>query len=177
MIHRNAERRSLLFHFLLSWKSWTMYLLTSVLWLFSLSYLATAATTAHWVEWQRIQRLRLVRSTAHSFACSALLARSAALIRSLARSLNHSGPHGREVFVHRTNASISYNLNPLCNVGCSFFYLQVESVGGEGVELFSRIWPEPEEHLKTNCKNSISNYSLCFMDNHTKCTGFIKNAN
>ena len=55
--------------------------------------------------------------TAHSFACSALLAslaRSAALIRSLARSLTHSGAHGEEVFVYELNASISYHLRPLC---------------------------------------------------------------
>ena len=54
--------------------------------------------------------------TAHSFACSellALLARFTALIRSLARSLAHSGAHGKEVFVYELNASISYHLNPL----------------------------------------------------------------
>ena len=42
-------------------------------------------------------------------------ARSAALIRSLARSLTRSGAHGKEVFVYELNASISYNLGPLCD--------------------------------------------------------------
>ena len=59
--------------------------------------------------------------TAHSFACSALLAllaRSTALIRSLARSLAHSGAHGKEVLVYELNASISYSFNPLhCAMG------------------------------------------------------------
>ena len=55
--------------------------------------------------------------TAHSFACSALLAslaRSAALIRSLARSLTRSRAHGKAVFVYEMNASISSHFNPLC---------------------------------------------------------------
>ena len=55
--------------------------------------------------------------TAHSFACSALLAtlaRSAALICSLAGSLTRSGAHGTEVYVHELNVSISYLFNPLC---------------------------------------------------------------
>ena len=55
--------------------------------------------------------------TAHSFACSTLLASiacSAALIRSLARSLALSRAHGKEVFIYELNASISYLLNPLC---------------------------------------------------------------
>ena len=50
--------------------------------------------------------------TAYSFACSALLAtlaRSAALICSLARSLTHSRGHGKEVFVYELNAPISYH--------------------------------------------------------------------
>ena len=45
--------------------------------------------------------------TAHSFACSPLLAslaRSAALIRSLARSLTRSRAHGKEIFVHELKA-------------------------------------------------------------------------
>ena len=48
-----------------------------------------------------------------SFACSALLAslaRSAVLIRLLARSL----AHGKAVFVIEINVSISYNFNSLC---------------------------------------------------------------
>ena len=54
---------------------------------------------------------------AHSFACSALLAslaRSAALIRSLALSLTRSRAHGKVVYVFEMNASISYSFNPLC---------------------------------------------------------------
>ena len=56
---------------------------------------------------------------AHSFACSVrlvLLARSAALIRSLARLLTHtglSGPHGKEIYnVLELNASFSYHFCP-----------------------------------------------------------------
>ena len=81
---------------------------------------------AHWVErlWNRRVEYWAIRSsvcsitrTAHSFACSALLAslaRSAALIRSLARSLSHSGAHGKATYVYEFNASISYSFNPLC---------------------------------------------------------------
>jgi len=79
---------------------------------------------AQWVEWLWNRRVDnwVIRSsfrsfarTAHSFACSALLAtlvRFAALIRSLARSLTHSGAHGKEVY--ELNVSISYSFNPLC---------------------------------------------------------------
>ena len=55
--------------------------------------------------------------TAYSFTCSALLTllvRSATLIRSLARSLAHSGAHGKVIRVYGMNASISYSLKPLC---------------------------------------------------------------
>ena len=58
---------------------------------------------------------RSLARAAHTFACSALLAslaRSAALIRSLARSLTHSGAHGKEVHVYELNASISCNFGP-----------------------------------------------------------------
>merc|ERR1712002_165326 len=80
---------------------------------------------AQWVQMIRNRRVEYwairssVRSfarTAHSFACSALLAslaRSAALIRSLARSLTHSGAHGKVVHVYELNASISYSFSPL----------------------------------------------------------------
>ena len=53
--------------------------------------------------------LHLFARTAHSFACSALLA---ALIRSVARSLTRSRAHGKDVY--EVNASISYSFNPLC---------------------------------------------------------------
>ena len=36
------------------------------------------------------------------------------LPRSLVRSLTHSGAHGKGVFVHGMNASISYSFDPLC---------------------------------------------------------------
>ena len=58
--------------------------------------------------------------TTHSFACAALLAsltRSAALICSLARSLTHSLAHGKEIYVKKLNASISFSFNPLCGGG------------------------------------------------------------
>ena len=58
--------------------------------------------------------------TAHSFACAALLASlkySAALICSLARSLTHSRAHGKEIYVKKLNASISFSFNPLCGGG------------------------------------------------------------
>ena len=54
---------------------------------------------------------------AHSIACSSLLAlleRSAVLIPLLASSLTRFQAHEKEVFVYEMNASISYNLNPLC---------------------------------------------------------------
>ena len=72
---------------------------------------------------RRVQGHSLLRSlvrshgrTAHSFAYSALLAplaRSAALIRSLARSLTYSGVHEKEFFVYEPNASITYDFNPV----------------------------------------------------------------
>ena len=46
-------------------------------------------------------------------ALLALLARSAALIRSLARPITRTRDHGKEVFVHDFNASISCSFNPL----------------------------------------------------------------
>ena len=55
----------------------------------------------------------LARSLAlltHLLALHASLARFAALIRSLTRS----GAHGKEIYVHEMNASISYIFNPLC---------------------------------------------------------------
>ena len=61
--------------------------------------------------------VRSFARTAHSFACSALLAslaRSAALIHSLAGSLTHSGAHGEKVYVYRLNTLISCSLRPLC---------------------------------------------------------------
>jgi len=72
----------------------------------------------HVVKYRAIySSVRLFARTAHSFACSALLtllARSAALIRSLARSLTHSGAHGLVINVYELNASISYSFSPLC---------------------------------------------------------------
>ena len=65
----------------------------------------------------------MLARTALSFAFPALLAllaRSAALVRSLTRS----GAHGEEVYVYGMNASISYNFNPLCG--------GVSSGGGNG---------------------------------------------
>ena len=55
--------------------------------------------------------------TAHSFACStlvSLLVCSVVLICSLTCSLTRFQAHGKEVFVHEINASISYSFNPLC---------------------------------------------------------------
>ena len=80
---------------------------------------------AQWAEWIWNRRIgywairssaRSFARTAHSFDCSALLApltRSAALIRSFARSLTHSIPKLKEVSDHEMNASIWYRLNPL----------------------------------------------------------------
>ena len=68
-------------------------------------------------QWAIRSSIRLFARTAHSFACCALLASlasSAALIRSLARSLAHFKAHGKETFVYKLNASISYSFNPLC---------------------------------------------------------------
>ena len=36
-------------------------------------------------------------------------------VRSLARSLTHSGAHGKETYVFELNALISYCFNPLCD--------------------------------------------------------------
>ena len=44
-----------------------------------------------------------------------MLARCAALIWSLARSLTHSGAYGREYYVYELNALISYSFNPYCD--------------------------------------------------------------
>ena len=35
-------------------------------------------------------------------------------VRSLARSLPHSGVHGKEIYIDELNASISYSFNPPC---------------------------------------------------------------
>ena len=71
--------------------------------------------------------------TAHSFACSALLAslaRTAALICSLARSITHSGAHRKEVvfyFAKCVNYSISCHCNQLCDRS-SFRHTSVEII-------------------------------------------------
>ena len=60
--------------------------------------------------WATRSSARSFARTAHSFACSALLAslaRSTALIPSLARSLTRSGAHGNEIYIYELNASIS----------------------------------------------------------------------
>ena len=61
-------------------------------------------------------KIHAIRSSAHSFACTAYsfarfallasLARSAALIRLLARSLTCSGAHGKVMYVYELDASI-----------------------------------------------------------------------
>ena len=82
--------------------------------------------------------------TAHSFACSALLAslaRSAALIRSLARSLAHSGAHGKAIYVYGMNASISYNLKPLCNPRAFFPFPEFSSQSRRNFQRASDFWP------------------------------------
>ena len=70
-----------------------------------------------WVEWLWNRRVEYwaisssVRSfarTAHSFARSALLA-----FYSFARSLTHAGAQGKDIYVYKLNASISYSFNPL----------------------------------------------------------------
>ena len=65
--------------------------------------------------------LSLLAPITHSqrYAQTASLARSAALIRSLAHLLNHSGADGMVICVHALNLSISYNFSPLCPVGDS----------------------------------------------------------
>ena len=57
---------------------------------------------------------RLLKLLTHSLSSALLvsLARSTALIRLLARSLNHSGAHGKEIYVYESNASISYSFYP-----------------------------------------------------------------
>ena len=65
----------------------------------------------------------IVPCTAHLFAFSAMLAslaRSVALICSLARPLAHSGAHGKE-FVNGVKVTISHSFNLLCNalLSCS----------------------------------------------------------
>ena len=65
--------------------------------------------------------MRLSARTAHSFVFFPLLAslaRSAALICSLARSLTHSRAHWKLCFVYEMNPSISYSFNPLSAVCC-----------------------------------------------------------
>ena len=65
----------------------------------------------------------LVRSLVRShglFTRSALLAslaRSAALIRLIARSITRSQAHRKEIYVFELNASISYSFNPTCAGG------------------------------------------------------------
>ena len=59
--------------------------------------------------------VRFLVCSIRSFACStllALLARSAALIRSLARALTRSRDHGKAVFIHDMKASNSYIFHP-----------------------------------------------------------------
>ena len=65
----------------------------------------------------------------------ALLARFAALIRSLARSLDHSGDHGKVIFVYEMNALISYNLKPLCD---PTIFVGLDATWTEDVTIFCR---------------------------------------
>ena len=80
-----------------------------------------------WVHW-----LRSLAPLTHSLApqCS-LRSRSAALIPSFARSLTHSGAHGKGVFAFELNASISKGFNPLCGLWTRArdFYLRVRRRG------------------------------------------------
>ena len=88
----------------------------------SLSRKVSPSIWANW--WPHCTMGRITMKSIHSFVridhlftCFTLfasLARSAALICLLARSLTHSRAHWTEVFVYGLNASISYILNPLC---------------------------------------------------------------
>ena len=51
---------------------------------------------------------------------TARFARALRCAHSFARSLTHSGAHGKEVFVYEMNASISYHLKPLCSAPSPF---------------------------------------------------------
>ena len=67
--------------------------------------------------WAISSSARSFTCTAHSFACSVLLdllARSAALIRSLPLSLTRSGAYGKKMYVYKMIALISCNFNPQC---------------------------------------------------------------
>ena len=57
-----------------------------------------------------------IRSSVCSFLASLTsLACSAALIRSLAHPLTHSGALGKEIYIQELNALISYRINPMCD--------------------------------------------------------------
>ena len=71
-----------------------------------------------WIKTTGFDAIRSFAGNALSFACSALhalLAHSAALIRSFARSFTHCRAHRKDIFVYKMNASISYRFNPLCD--------------------------------------------------------------
>ena len=62
------------------------------------------------------QNHRVLARTARSFCCTTLLAslaRSTALLFSLASSLYNSWAHGKDFFVYEMNASIGYHFHPL----------------------------------------------------------------
>ena len=62
----------------------------------------------------------LTRSLApltHSLRRTARFARAFRCAHLIARSLTHSRSHGKETYVNKLNASISYSFNPLCGGG------------------------------------------------------------
>ena len=64
----------------------------------------------------------------HSLIHFLRTARFARALRSLVRSLAHSGARGKVIFVYELNASVSYNFSPLCALFHFSYHVDVNAI-------------------------------------------------